>query len=185
MRLLGTVVDRVAADGVSGRVYVVGGAAMSLRYYPDGVERHPTEDIDAVFTPVEPIIAAVEEVAREERLALDWFNNKMRGFLPPLVELDGEVLFARGGVKVVVAPAELLLAMKARACRLGRDDEDIAVLIRHLGIVSIDEVDALVERMWLGEVEIPPARRAVVAATFGAYELTRSTPAVTLPPVGS
>jgi hypothetical protein len=183
-RLLHRVADRVAARGVSGRIYVVGGAAMASKYFPEGVERLPTEDIDAVFSPVAEIEEEVRLVAREEGLADDWFNNKARGYLPPLDQPAGELLFRVGEVEVVVAPPDLLLAMKLRICRLGRDDEDIAVLVRHLGLTGIEECDDLIERMYLGEERIPPNRRSVVEATFGEYRLTRAEPEVVLAPVG-
>jgi hypothetical protein len=182
-RLLRQVAERVAARGVTGRIYLVGGAAVAAKYFPDGVERRPTEDIDAVFSPVVEIVDEARRIAREEGLPDDWFNNRARGYLPPLDQPGGRLLFRVGGVEVVVAPPELLLAMKLRVCRLGRDDEDIAVLIRHLGLKSIEEADDLLERLYLGGERIPPNRRAVVEATFGEYRLTRADPEVVLPPV--
>lgn len=183
LRLLTLVVERVAARGERARIFVVGGVALALKYYPEGVERRPTEDIDAVFSPAAPVIEEVQAVAAEHGLATDWFNNRAGGYLPPHEDPAGEVLLRRGDVEVLVASPQLLLAMKARACRLGRDDEDIAVLIRHLGIRSIEEIDELVDRTWLGEHPIPPSRRKVVEATFGEYVLTRSDPPQVLPQV--
>jgi hypothetical protein len=177
------VCERVAARGVTGRIYVVGGAALALKYYPDGVERRPTEDIDAAFSPVAEIEAEARQLAREENLPENWFNNRSRGYLPPHHQPEGEILWTVDSVEVVIAPPDLLLAMKARACRLGRDDEDIAVLVRHLGITCIEQIDDLVDRIYDGEERIPPDRRGIVAATFGEYELTRTNPPQVLPAV--
>lgn len=183
IELLGEVADRLAARNETARIYIVGGAAMALRYYPDGHDRRETDDIDAVFSPVPAVQAAVDEVARERDLSTDWFNNRSRGFLPPHVTPAGELVLARGDVEVFVAPARLLLAMKLRACRIGRDDEDIAVLLRHCGIATMVEADEVVAGAYDGEERIPPARRSVVEACFGAYELTRTNPPVTLPSI--
>lgn len=70
--------------------------------------------------------------------------------------------------------------MKLRVCRLGRDDEDIAVLVRHLGLRGIEEADELLDRLYLGEERIPPNRRSVVEATFGEDVLSRAGPEVVL-----
>lgn len=183
LELLSELADRLAARGESARIYVVGGAAISLRYYPDGHERRATDDIDAVFSPVPAVRDVVDEIGRERNLSSHWFNDAARGYLPPHETPDGERLFVRDGVEVLIAPAHLLLAMKLRACRLGRDDEDIAVLLRLCSITSMAEADRLVDRAYHGEERIPPSRRSVVEACFGAYVLTRTQPTMVLPPI--
>ena len=119
----------------------------------------------------------------ERDLSTDWFNNRARGYLPPHERPEGELLFSRDNVEVFVAPARLLLAMKLRACRVGRDDEDIAVLLRYCAISTMEEADDLVSAAYDGEEQIPPARRSMVEACFGAYELTRTETPVTLPQI--
>ena len=181
--LLSEVEDRLPDRCESASIYVIGGAAMALRYYPDGHERRMTDDIDAAFSPTPAVRRVVDEIARERGLPATWFNNEARGYLPPHETPEGEVLFARNGVEVFIAPARLLLAMKLRACRLGRDDEDIALLLRHCDISTIAEADELIAEAYDGEERIPPARRSMVEACFGEYTLTRANSAVTLPPI--
>lgn len=180
LELVTALADRLSARGVAARIYVVGGAAVALRYYPDGVERRATDDVDAVFSPIAEVEREADVLAQERGLPVGWCNNRARGYLPPAVQPEGDVLFRLGAVEVLVAPARLLLAMKLRACRLGRDDEDIAVLVRHCGISSMEEADALVAEVYHGEERIPPGRRSVVEATFDRYELTRAQPGVVL-----
>jgi len=183
MELLRLLVDRLAAKGVEALIYLLGGAAAGIAYYPDGVDRRSSADIDARFTARSQVLAEAEAMAAELGLRPDWFNKGAEQFLPPTGEPDGEVLMERGGVRVVVAPPRFLLAMKLRASRLGRDDEDIAVLIRVCGIKSVAEAEALVEEVYLGEEEIHPRGRSFIAAVFGEYQLSKADPPITLPKV--
>lgn len=186
--LLQDLAERLTDACVTARIYLIGGAAAALRYYPDGHERSLTDDIDAVVFCAgdearEVLWRLVEEIARERELDPSWFNNKAAKFVSPVGTPDGDTVFTHGTVTVQVAPARLLLAMKLRACRLGRDDEDIAVLLRHCALTTMAEADTLVSEVYDGEEQIPPTRRAVVEACFGEYELVRANPQVRLPPI--
>lgn len=183
MELLSLLVDRLAARGVEALIYLLGGVAAGIAYYPEGVDRRASADIDATFTARSDVLAEAEAMATELGLRPDWFNGGAEQFLPPTGEPDGEVLMENGAVKVVVAPPRLLLAMKLRASRLGRDDEDIAVLIRVCGIRSVAEAEALVEEVYLGEEEIHPRGRSFLTAVFGDYQLSKADPPVTLPKI--
>lgn len=183
VQLLGLLVDRLAANGVETQIYLLGGAAAGIAYYPEGVDRRSSADIDATFTARCDVLAEAEAMAAELGLRADWFNRGAEQFLPPTGELDGDVLMEKGAVKVVVAPPRMLLAMKLRASRLGRDDEDIAVLIRVCGIRSVAEAEALMEEVYLGEEEIHPRGRSFLTAVFGEYQLSKADPPVTLPRV--
>ncbi|MFF9562846.1 hypothetical protein ACF1AJ_05815 [Leifsonia sp. NPDC014704] len=55
-----------------------------------------------------------------------------------------------------MATPPCLLAMKLKAARRGRDDDDVAVLLAYLGIDSIDEAEAVFESQYPGE--LPPQR---------------------------
>lgn len=175
--------DRLAAKDVSATIYVVGGAAAGLAYYPDDLERRMSTDVDAVFTGGPAVLAEAEDMAEEQGLRRNWFNTDAGRFIPPSGEPPGDRLMAKGHVEVVVPPARFLLAMKLRASRLGRDDEDIALLVRRVGISSYEEAEQLVADVYDGEEEIPPRGRPLLEKVLGEYELTRSVPPRTLPPV--
>ena len=51
---LHAIADRLAGQGIDGRIYVVGGAAMALAYQRDRV----TRGVDAVFAPSDAVRAA-------------------------------------------------------------------------------------------------------------------------------
>jgi len=66
---------RLSADGIDGRIYVVGGAAVALAYNSRG----STRDIDAVFEPKMRILEAAALVAVELGLPADWINDGAKG----------------------------------------------------------------------------------------------------------
>lgn len=136
-----------------------------------------------MFTSTAEIEEEATAMASELSLRPDWFNRNAGAFVPPTGEPEGTVLLAREGIQVVVCPPEFLLAMKLRACRAGRDDEDIAVLTRLCGITTVAGCEALVRRVYLGEEEIPRRGYALLEQVLGEYELERTVPSIVLPPV--
>ncbi|MGK2958212.1 MAG: hypothetical protein ACSLFB_07425 [Acidimicrobiales bacterium] len=77
----------------------------------------------------------------------------------------------RGGVTITAGSAQLLLAMKLRASRPGRDGDDIAVLVRACGVRTLSEAQAVLDEIYLadmpwssalGEIEIRLATRTIV-----------------------
>jgi hypothetical protein len=180
--VLETLVDRLVHRGVTARIYLIGGAAAGFMYYPKGVARRVSGDIDSIYTSTEEVEEEAATMADILGLRLDWFDGRAGGFVPPTGEPPGETLIARGNVVVTVAPPRFLLAMKLRASRPGRDDEDIAVLTRHCGITTVAACEALVEEVYLGEEEIPERGYQLLNRVLGEYELEQATPPVVLPP---
>jgi hypothetical protein len=132
---------------VEGTVYVVGGAALALTYY-EGGERRLTSDIDAAYTPATVIEELIAEIAQDEGISANWLNQKASQFFPAHGLPEGHVVIERAGLTVSVGPAPLLLAMKLRAARLGRDNDDIAVLLRICDIRSVDEAIAVLDECY-------------------------------------
>jgi hypothetical protein len=180
--MLTELVDRLVAKDVTARIYLIGGAAAGLGYYPDDVDRRASADIDSIYTSTPEVEAEASAMAEELGLRPDWFNGRAGGFVPPTGEPPGEPLFSKGNVEVTLAPAEFLLAMKLRASRPGRDDEDIAVLTRYCGITTVAECEALVDEVYLGEEEIPALGYRILNTVLGRYELERANPPTVLPP---
>ena len=56
-----------------------------------------------------------------------------------------------GEVTLKVASPELMLAMKLKASRGRRDNEDVVELLRILGLSSIEEVHAIYENVYAQE----------------------------------
>jgi hypothetical protein len=137
--------ERLAARGVEGEIYVVGGAAMMLAYDRDRI----TRDIDAVGVPQNEIDLEVRAMAADHReLGADWLNARVLPMLPRGVDADRLQVLGGPGLTVNVASPKWLLAMKARAARDDRDLDDLWVLCQVLGLRSVDQVWQICDAVW-------------------------------------
>ncbi len=142
---------------VVGHVHVVGGAAMLLAYNPD---RLATRDVDALFGPDGPMIAAIHEVAAENAWPASWLNNQAAVYVSRSPG-EGIQVFDHPHLQVAATPADHLLAMKVLAARAVRDADDVRFLLDYLGIAAAAQVWAIVERFFPG-LEIPARSRSLV-----------------------
>lgn len=132
-RLMSRLDVRLRARGVTGQLYVVGGAAVMAQ---TGLRR-VTRDVDV--TRLEPAVAEeARAVAREEGLPADWLSSAAGAWAPPRSDdaLDGEKeaeASSEPGLTVRYASAEELLAMKMLALR-SQDADDIIALSDVLGL---------------------------------------------------
>lgn len=122
--------------------------------------RPGTKDIDAIFRPRDEVIPIIEEVARETNLESNWLNDDVKVWVaeneqgaliafPEIAEISQRLSVKRPSAKY-------MLAMKARAGRLplpGQrgDYDDLVYLLRHTQTNSVDAVDKLVEKYFLGD----------------------------------
>lgn len=145
VRLLRVLDEELAAAQLKVDLLMVGGAVMTIVFQA----REQTKDIDAIFEPAAPVREAVARIAAREHLAADWLNDAVKGFLSPAGRYDP--YFEGVGLRVFVARADYLLAMKILAMRLEaayRDADDIRFLCRYLGINSVDDALDVVERYY-------------------------------------
>ena len=173
--------DELVGRGVPARLTIYGGAAMALVHY----ERAATGDVDASFFPPDDVRIGAAAVGERLGLASDWLNNAATQFLPPIPDGDEQVVIDRDGVTVAVGSARLLLAMKLRASRPGRDGDDIAVLVRACNVRSIADAEAVMDEIYLGEHEVPPRGRVLLERALGEVEILSAVRAFTLPPVAA
>ena len=161
-RLLHDLDAELAARGTTADVYLVGGAAIALSF--DAART--TRDLDAVFVPTTQVRAAAEAVAQANGLAGDWLNDAVKGFVPPGTDAHQKVVFETPHLRVCVAGAEHLLAMKVAASRVEQDRGDLALLVDVLGLSSADEAIA-VARACLGPgYPIPPRAQYLLEEIF-------------------
>jgi len=157
---LHAVADLLAGQGIDGRIYVVGGAAMALAYQRDRV----TRGVDAVFAPSEAVRAAATEVAIARRLPEDWLDDEVRGFIPA-TDPDRVPVFSRPGLEVGAASARVMLGMKVLAARLELDSDDIEALAGILGLRTTDAVLDVVCSLYPPEM-IPARSQFLVEQLF-------------------
>lgn len=151
---------RLDDRGVVGDMYVVGGAAIALAFST----RRSTRDVDAVFEPKLVIYEAAAEVGAELGLPPGWLNDAVKGFLVGDDPLAVPVLDV-AGLRCMVASAQMLLALKVRAHRVGEDEDDVRLLARHLDLTTADQVLEVAETR-MGDV-LDPAARFFVEEIFG------------------
>lgn len=143
--LLSELGERLAARGIEGEIYVVGGAAMMLAFDRTRV----TRDIDAIAVPQEEIDAEVRAMAADHRdLDPDWLNARVLPMLPRGIDVEQLQVLGGPGLTVNVASPRWLLAMKARAGRGARDLDDLWVLCQVLGLRFVDEVWRICDEVW-------------------------------------
>lgn len=109
--------------------------------------RAATRDVDALFRPDGPVLEAAREVADELGLPHSWLNNQASSYVSGRAG-QGPVVYDHPNLRVLTTPAEHLLAMKVRAARAARDAEDVGLILRRLGISTLGEVEAIVERFF-------------------------------------
>lgn len=117
--------------GVEGELFLVGGAVMCLAYDV----RPATRDVDAVFKPPGVIREAAARVAVQAGVDEKWLNDAIKGYLS---DRGGfEPFLQLGHLRVMVARADYMLAMKCLSLRIGaefHDLDDVRYLLRHLDI---------------------------------------------------
>ena len=133
----------LADRGLTGELYLVGGAAIALALD----HRRSTRDIDAVFEPKLAIYEAADEVGAGLGLPPGWLNDAVTGFLAgpdpeaaPVLEVPG--------LRCIAASPRMLLALKVLARRVGEDEEDLRLLAREAGLSGPDEVLAAAEQVF-------------------------------------
>jgi Nucleotidyltransferase of unknown function (DUF6036) len=151
--------EELERRGVSGEMYVVGGAAIALAFD----ERRATRDIDAVFEPKAVIYEAAKAVAEQRGLPGGWLNDAVKGFLEgddpgaaPVLDLPG--------LRCLTASPETLLALKVLAHRVGEDEDDLRLLANALGLDRAEDVLAIAERTYGDRLD--PAARFFVEQIF-------------------
>jgi hypothetical protein len=145
LRLFDLLNEELHQSGITGELYLVGGAVMCLAYDA----RPSTADVDALFRPAEEIRIAAARAAAKANLPSDWLNDAVKGYLSdrgdfaPFLELDH--------LRVLVALPRYLFAMKCLAMRIGaefHDEEDVRFLLRLLDLRSYDRALAALTKYY-------------------------------------
>ncbi|ROQ58877.1 hypothetical protein EDF36_2329 [Rathayibacter sp. PhB152] len=137
---LSDVVEILARSQRPAGIRIVGGAAIAFWFG----DRRLTDDVDARLTPAEDVLAAAETVGRSRGWPSRWLNPDASIFFPDYGEtVEWTTIHSADEVVVEIASTRALLAMKLRASRPGRDDDDIARLLALHAIDSIEEAEEL------------------------------------------
>jgi hypothetical protein len=170
--------ELAVAAGKIVEISVYGGSALVLTL----VARPATTDVDAVFDRDRTFVrTAAQRIAAEFDWDDGWLNDGVKGFLSA-ADADPEakrLMFTypsdeRPGLRVFVASAPYLFAMKSLAMRVGgtdekRDLDDIRRLGEVLGVRSSMQALSIVSRYYPAE-RLPPKTRFGLEEIFGPAE---------------
>lgn len=163
IRRLLTLLDReLAAVGVVGELFLVGGAAMALAYD----RSRATRDLDAVFEPKAVLYDAAHRIAEREGLPADWLNDAVKGFLPG-PDPAATVALELPALRVRVASPGYLFALKAAASRAERDADDLLLLYRLCGFADVEEALDHVERTMGAAARLTPKTSLLLRELLG------------------
>jgi hypothetical protein len=121
--------------------------------------RESTRDVDAIFKPTAAVRQAAMRVAARAQVPATWLNDAVKAWLGGRGDFDRYLELLH--LKVFVARAEYLLALKCAAMRLGEefhDLDDVRYLLRYLNLTSSREALDIVAR-YVNEEEIPVKTR--------------------------
>lgn len=132
---------------VRARVYIVGGAAISLQFDA----RRATRDIDAVVLVGHgPLMDEVRAIARQRGLPSTWLNEQAAMYVSTRSDPAPATVFDHPYLTVASASAEHPLAMKLAAAR-GSDIADIRFLMGRCEIGTTGGAEELYGRVFVGE----------------------------------
>lgn len=163
VRLFDLLNEELAAAGVIGEIYLVGGAVMCLSLDA----RDATRDVDAFFRPTRLVREAADRVASRAGLPSTWLNDAVKGWLGDRGEY--QTWLDRPNLRVYVALPAYLLAMKCLALRLGaefHDLEDVRFLLRWLNLTSSRDALDVIAR-YFDESLIPLKTRLALEELLG------------------
>lgn len=135
--------EELARGGVTGEMYVVGGAAIALAFD----ERRSTRDIDAVFEPKAAVYEAADRVGAARGLPVGWLNDAVKGFLAG-DDPDAVPVLDVPGLRCLAASPRILLALKVLAHRVGEDEGDVRLLAASLSLDSAAAVLSVAEDVY-------------------------------------
>jgi len=149
--------ELLRARRVAGEIAVFGGAAIVLGFD----WREGTEDVDALITKGHgQVVRAQQEVGEELGLPSDWLNEQATSYLAKQQDFELYRTYpseGQFGLRVWLAKAQYVLAMKILAARRYKDAQDIIPLARHLNLTTATDLRNLV-KYYYPEEEISPER---------------------------
>lgn len=144
-RLFGLLNEELRQSDTGAELFVVGGAVMCLAY----AVRPSAQAVDAVFRPAAKVREAAARVAARADLSPDWLNDGVKSFVS--AQGDFAQFLELDHLRVMVAQAAYLLAMKCLAMRIGaefHDEEDVRCLLRHLDIRRYADALKVIEKYY-------------------------------------
>ncbi len=161
LNLLGRLAEQ---EGVTLELCLYGGAALMLAYGA----RDSTKDLDVIAHPSDVTARLAQSVAADLGLDESWLNDSVRQFVSDLgtfapLEIHDLEATAKQRLRITRPSASYLLAMKCMAGRsalpgYAGDVADIRFLIQKMGIRTLTEIEAHMDRYYPRDPPTPRAR---------------------------
>jgi Nucleotidyltransferase of unknown function (DUF6036) len=164
-KLLAELGRRLRRRGAHVDIYIVGGAAVALLLD----ERRVTADVDAIFSNPELVQHEAAAVARKYGLPDNWLSNRAAMFLPGGNDL-GAVCLDVEGLTVSVASPEHVLAMKMASFRPGKDQDDLELLFKQLGIQTPERAADIALSVYGPDTVVLPDRQELILSARSVIE---------------
>lgn len=119
--------------------------------------RPATKDIDAIFETSAQVDHILLDIAETFGLNKNWINQEVKEPLKYVKDENLKEIYKFSNLKVLAPSAEQMLAMKILSARPEpyRDFNDVAFLIKYLGIDTLEQVlgvfDKYIGRRYLGD----------------------------------
>ncbi len=143
LRLLKALNAELRRKDVIGEIGMCGGAVMCLVFRA----RPATKDVDGIFQPTRELREAAKAVAARHDVPADWLNDAAKVYFhadPPR-----EDVLNLSHLRVWAPRADYMLAMKCVSARFdSRDRDDVAFLVRYLGLKTPAQVFSAIEKYY-------------------------------------
>ena len=113
IKYLGEINKKLEQRNKFGEIVLCGGAVFTLVYET----RNSTQDIDAVFNPIEDLKEIIDEITHENNLDSHWLNDDVSIFTREFKNLSSSEYLRFSNLTANVLEAESLLAMKLVSAR--------------------------------------------------------------------
>lgn len=152
--------DRLAENGDTGEVGIVGGTVMCLVFNA----RVATKDVDAIFKPTALIRKLAAAIAEEHNIDANWLNDGAKAFLTDnFKQVD---VLNLSHLRVWAPEPRYMLAMKCLSARWDTlDRKDVQFLIKLLKYKRKEEVFKVIEHYYPKE-RIPPKTQFFIEEIF-------------------
>ena len=143
---LDELVRRAAGDSLTAEIYVFGGGALAIANLRESTTVDVDSWINAKKPVVDKILAIGAAIGNERGWERDWLNCEVAQFIPDEGEPFDWIPHAEvGSIRILLAPFDMLLAMKLRSNR-PRDLGDVAGLVERCGVTTVQQALQIFER---------------------------------------
>jgi len=130
-------------ENLYGEICIFGGSYITLMYKDDRM----TNDIDSIFIRGKrQLLPLIKRIAQKYNIPMNWLNDAVKETVEMSNKLTKNVYLAFSNLTIYTPPPQFILAMKVMSTRAEtKDFEDIKVLVKHLKIKTVREIENILK----------------------------------------